>query len=282
MIQESHRLTKEQIQHFNVFGYVVRRNVFSPKEVARINQEFDRRLSVAQEETDPEIKRTSYSWYNHNPETPFTSSLIEDPRLYVPSEQLVGEDSVPINCGTKSEDSGIGWHPDRQDPNLYILKNLMYLQPTQADRGALRVIPGSHKNPMHRELLQIGLNLKPNQERSDFLEKSGIRGEEIPCYIFNSNPGDLIMFSEFLWHAAYSSFNDRRLCHFNFYRNPKTPEQIESMKKEVGKLNKTESEQTIEGLQYHPWWLKNPKNNPRRKRWISWLKDWGFVQTDSN
>ncbi len=282
MIQENYKLTEEQIQHFNVFGFVVRRNVFSPDEVAKINGEADRRLTSTQQETDSERKLNSYSWFNRNPETPFTSSLLEDPRIYVPSEQLVGDDSIPINSGTDSVDEGIDWHPDRQDHNMCILKNLMYLRPTNADRGALRVIPGSHKDPMHKELLSIGLNIKPGQKKSQYLEKSGLRGEDIPCYIFNSNPGDVITLNELLWHAAYGSYNDRRLCYFNFYRNPKTPEQIESMRKEVEKLAETNRTQGIGGLQYHPWWLKNPDNNPRRERWITWLKKWNFVESGDN
>lgn len=281
MIQENYKLTKEQIQHFNVFGFVVRRNVFSPEEIAKINEEADRRLASTQKETDSERKLNSYSWFNRNPETLFTASLLEDPRIYVPSEQLVGDDSIPINSGTGSTDEGIGWHPDRQDHHMCILKNLMYLHPTSTNRGALRVIPGSHKDPMHAELLRIGLNIKPGQKKSQYLEKSGLNGEDIPCYIFSSNPGDIITLNELLWHAAYNGYKDRRLCYFNFYGNPKTPAQTESMRKEVAKLAETDKTQKFGGLQYHSWWLENPNNNPRRKRWINWLKDWGFVESNA-
>ena len=275
MIQENYKLTKEQIQYFNVFGFVVRRNVFSPEEIAKINKEADQRLASIQKEPDSERKRNSYSWFNRNLETQFTASLLEDPRIYVPSEQLVGNDSIPINSGTISDNEGIGWHPDRQDPNMCILKNLMYLQPTYHDQGALRVIPGSHKNPLHKELLQMGLNKKTGQKKSHYLEKSGLRGEDIPCLVFNSNPGDIIMLDELLWHAAYGGYKDRRLCFFNFYRNPKSSDQINSMKKEVGKLTESKN---IGGLQYHPWWVENHKNSPRRERWIRWLKEWGFLE----
>ena len=281
MIQENYKLTKEQIQHFNVFGFVVRRNVFSPEEIAKINKEANRRLASTQKETDSERKLNSYSWFNRNLETQFTASLLEDPRIYVPSEQLVGNDSIPINSGTSSTDEGIGWHPDRQDHHICILKNLMYLHPTSTNRGALRVIPGSHKDPMHAKLLRIGLNIKPGQKKSQYLEKSGLNGKDIPCYIFSSNPGDIIILDELLWHAAYNGYKDRRLCYFNFYRNPKTPAQTESMKKEVAKLAETEKTQKFGGLQYHSWWLENPDNNPRRKRWINWLKDWGFVKSNA-
>ena len=51
------------------------------------------------------------------------------------------------------------------------------------------------------------------------------------------------------------------------------------MRKEVEKLAETNRTQKIGGLQYHPWWLENPHNNPRRKRWITWLKKWNFVES---
>ena len=153
----------------------------------------------------------------------------------------------------------------------------MYLQPTTADRGALRVIPGSHKNPLHEDLLRIGLRgFKEND--SQFLKKSGLCGADIPCYIFESNPGDIITFYEWTWHAAFGGYKDRRTCTFNFYRNPKETDEIAAMQLEV--KNYAEETRTLGtvGLQFHPTWLENPDHYPRRERWISWLKEWGFIQ----
>ena len=96
--------------------------------------------------------------------------------------------------------------------------NVMYLQPTTADRGALRVIPGSHKKPLHEDLLRIGVK-GFDEDDSQFLKRSGLSGEDIPCYIFESNPGDVITFNEWTWHAAFGGYQDRRTCTFNFYRN---------------------------------------------------------------
>ncbi len=265
MIQENYSLSEEQIQHYEVFGFLVRRNVFTAEEVARMNEEFDRRFATVLKETDPEGKRF-FNWTNLTEETPFIASLLNDPRIYLHSEQLIGEDSVFINSHSNSFPKGTGWHPDRIDHNMCAIRNVMYLQPTTADRGALRVIPGSHKNPLHEELLRIGLWVSKGKG-SPYLEKSGLSGEDIPCYIFESHPGDIITFNELTWHAAFGGYNDRRTCNFDFYRNPKTPDEIASMRLEAKK-----------GKQYHPWWLENPDNIPRRERWINWLKEWGFFE----
>ena len=157
----------------------------------------------------------------------------------------------------------------------------MYLQPTTADRGALRVIPGSHKNPLHKDLLRIGLRgFKEND--SQFLKKSGLCGADIPCYIFESNPGDIITFYEWTWHAAFGGFNDRRTCTFNFFRNPRSSEEKESMRKQVETIQENIKSLGTVGQQYHPWWLDNPEGSTRRARWINWLEEWSFVEAYNN
>ena len=281
MIQENYSLSEAQIQHFEVFGFLVRRNVFTVEEVAKMNTEFDRRLASILEETDPEENQALNNWTNRTPATPFIASLLEDPRIYLPAEQLVGEDSVPVHSNANSYGTNTNWHPDRTDHNIGAIKNVMYLQKTTADRGALRVIPGSHKNPLHDELLRIGLR-HIEGEKDKFLEASNLSGEDIPCYVFNSEPGDIITFNELTWHAAFGGYRDRRTCTFNFYRNPKAPEEIESMRKEVEHTSKSNGRFGTVGLQYHPWWLENPDHNPRRARWINWLKEWGFVDAYDN
>ena len=108
MIEEKHSLTDQQIEYFETFGLLVRRNVFSPEEMNKINQEFDRRLASIQKEADPDEERRFNNWANRNPESPYTASLLEDPRIYLPSEQLVGEDSVPVHSNAKQLS---GQHP---------------------------------------------------------------------------------------------------------------------------------------------------------------------------
>ena len=199
MIEENYRLTSEQVQLFETFGFLVRRNVFSPEEISKINKEFERRLITLKAEADPkEESPTNNNWPNRNPDTPYIASLLDDPRIYVPSEQLVGEDCVPVESNANSYRKSTHWHPDTEDLYLLRVKNVMYLQPTTGDRGALRVIPGSHKNPLHTDLLRIGLDRSFHKQVSGSgnLEEGDLIGEDIPSYIFSSQPGDLIMFNQ--------------------------------------------------------------------------------------
>ncbi len=284
MIEENYRLTDGQTRLFEIFGFLVRRNVFSPEEISKINKEFERRLSRLKAEADPnEESPTNNNWPNRNPDTPYIASLLDDPRIYVPSEQLVGEDCVPVESNANSYRKSTHWHPDTEDLYLLRVKNVLYLQPTTGDRGALRIIPGSHKNPLHTDLLRIGLDrsFQKQVSGSGNLEEGDLLGEDIPSYIFSSQPGDLIMFNQRTWHAAFGGYEDRRTCTYNFYQNPKSPEEKESLNNQIELLRSytSKGKKIIEkiGSQYHPWWLENPENNPRRERWIKWLDEWGFV-----
>ena len=277
MAENRFSLTDEQIQSFKTFGLLVRRNVFRPAELRKINEEFDRRLAALHVEADPKDGRLFDNWPNRNPESPYIASLIEDPRIYVPAEQLVGADSVPVHSNANSYRESTPWHTDINGRHLLIVKNVMYLQPTDSEHGALRLIPGSHRSPFHEKLFQIGLDGALGKESRDSKE-SGLRGQDIPSFVFSSTPGDLITFNTLVWHAAFGGFEDRRTCTFNFFGNPKTPEEKAAMHRQAETTQDSRRFLGTVGPQYHPWWLDNPENSPRRARWIKWLEEWGFVE----
>jgi len=279
LIQENHRLTKEQIRQFETFGFLVRRQVFNAEEMAGINDEFSRRRLTILAQLDPEEKENFRSWPIRNSELPFISSLPEDPRIYGPSEQLTGEDSVLFQSNCNSYGVDTNWHSDSKDRHLRLIKNVMYLQPTTTERGALRLIPGSHKSPLYDELVRIGLDLYVKDQGSYFLKDSEFSGSDIPCYIFSSSPGDIIIFNQNTWHAVYGTFEYRRTCTFNFIRNPKTDEEKEEFNAMAERAGyRSFKELPVEGPQCHPEWLANPEGSARRARWIKKLEKWGFVE----
>jgi ectoine hydroxylase-related dioxygenase (phytanoyl-CoA dioxygenase family) len=279
MIQENYILTEEQIQQFETFGFLVRRQVFNAEEVAEIDEEFSRRRLTILAQLNPEEKKNFRQWPIRNPELQFISSLLEDPRIYGPSEQLIGGDSVLFQSNCNSYGVDTDWHSDSKDRHLRLIKNVMYLQPTTAERGALRLIPGSHKSPLYDELVRIGLDLYVKDQGSYFLKDSEFSGTDIPCYIFSSQPGDVIILNQNTWHAAYGTFDYRRTCTFNFICNPKTAEEKAEFHVLAERArNRSFNEQPVEGPQCHPQWLANPEGNARRARWIKKLEEWGFVE----
>ena len=147
-------LTKQQVSHFNTFGFVILRQLLKPDELKTINAEVGLRLSSTKRFTSPDDEPAYMSWPNLGPETPFLASLPEDPRIYGTAEQLYGEDAVGLSCNAGSFVNETQWHPDADDFQLHGFKFALYLQPLQADDGALRFIPGSHRRPFHNEVHQ--------------------------------------------------------------------------------------------------------------------------------
>ncbi len=290
MIQENHSLTEQQIQHFETFGFLVRRQVFSQEEIDRINEEFDKYLTTTKDVFDKKKDLRGWDcrgswgrkWSNLIPETPYMASLLEDPRIYVSTEQLLGEDTVPVRSNANSFRHNTAWHMDSRQRHLCMLKNLVYLQPTTSDHGSLCLIPGSHKSPLFDELIRIGLGKSDNNE-SKFLKESGMRGEDIPCYIFCSQPGDVITFNQNTWHAAFGGYEDRRNCSFSFYSNPTTAKEEEDLHVLVEDAKTISPAMNSQNSPYyHPWWLANPEGSSKKARWINWLEKWGFIEAINN
>ena len=187
MIQDNHSLTEKEIQHFETFGFLVRRQVFSPEEIERINEEFEKHLVEMKEEYEQKEDRPWPNWSNLIPETPYIANLLEDPRICVPTEQLLGEDTAPVYSNANSMNKSTGWHPDMIHRHIRGLKNLIYLQPTNGDHGSLRLIPGSHMNPMFDELIRVGLKIT-DDNKPQFLKDSGMRVKIFPLIYFVRSP----------------------------------------------------------------------------------------------
>lgn len=196
-------LTKQQVNHFNTFGFLLVREAFLPDEMADITREAERLLQAAKPGNPdyPDYKAVT----QFMEEGRLLSHLPEDDRLYEAAGQLLGPGFV---WGGSEGNQGRGgnrvehsWHCDRIgeiDLNYRRLKMMIYLQPTRRDTGALRVIPGSHHPEHHRQLTALLSNdLEAAQNRF------GVPGAELPCQALEVDPGDLVMFDHYLFHAVY-------------------------------------------------------------------------------
>ena len=265
-------LTQSQIDFYHTFGFLQIHRYLGVDELAIINAEFDAGMVLAETIDIPRDDNKHLKWSNLGPESPFHSSLLEDSRFLGVAEQLYGEDVVAV-FGKNNRFSGnaTAWHPDVENVHFHGIKFLFYLQSIDGDSGALRVIPGSHQNPMHDALLAIKLR-GPD---SPYLEASGLNINNIPAHICKSDPGDVIAFDFRIWHAAWGGTTDRRMCALNYYKNPKTQEEEVAAKELAMISNKNESR--FKNPHFHPYWLENVEGNPRRQRWIEWLHHYNYL-----
>jgi len=190
----------------------------------------------------------------------------DDPRLLSKVEQILGPGFEGSFNGRSNNDGNVyvgstmwhadmGWDPKiptgRLDPlrkaaaegtandnaNLHMfpsIKVAFYLEPVTAESGALRVVPASHRSPLHEACwsLHSGIPARVSDEGSarqaaeltrmagdatsvltdPSANAFGVRPEEVPHQCVESSPGDAIFFSHQLWHAAFGGGVRHMFC----------------------------------------------------------------------
>jgi len=121
--------------------------------------------------------------------SPFIAALADDPRFADVSEQLLG---IAVDGNYMVGDTG--WHPDALSLDYSGVKFCIYPDPLNAQNGALRVIPGSHREPLHSAI------------ENDPQAAYDLRPEQMPAHVFASEPGDVLVFNIGLWHAAFGGW----------------------------------------------------------------------------
>jgi len=84
-----------------------------------------------------------------------------------------------------------------------------YLEPLEPEIGALRVIPGSHRPELGSTLRELGA--------------SGMTASALPGYALSTEPGDVIVFDEHLFHASLGG-SVRKQWRVDFVRDPVGPD----------------------------------------------------------
>lgn len=268
-----------QIKEFETFGFLVLRSLFSPPELERINDEYEHgRARMVAAGLQPVGVRGQLNWSNLRPDAPFLNSLPEDERLAGVAEQLLGQDAFMVHCNSNQYlGSATEWHPDARFPEFRALKFALYLQPLEADTGALRLIPGSHLPSFSAQLdsLQLyGVNIG---EDHSYLRRANKTVRDVPSYVCATAPGDMIAFDLRLWHAS-SGGRARRLITSDFHASPKSEsERTAELKfrdahRDSMKIFKSPQPQ------YTAHWLDNPERSARRSRWIAALEELGYLR----
>ena len=257
-------LTEQQVRHFETFGFVVMRQVFTAAELETLNGEFIRELEAAYGHAPFDGSKRHWKMML-GPDTPFFAGLPEDERFCVVAEQLYGEDVIAIGSDANRYVGDTRWHPDTGSIHQYGVKFAYYLQPVGSESGALRLIPGSHREPLHGTLREKMAEMDLDIDR-------------VPAHVCTAEPGDVVAFDLRCWHASCGGGEDRRMCTLVYYNNPKNAEEEQTTAAQiVGNINVLESFGLPKQPFYHPHWWSNPDDNPRRRRWIERLEELGYV-----
>ena len=174
-------LTAEQIAHFETFGFVIRRRCFSAVEMEEISDAFDEVLTEDRKGR-PFDGKARQAVMGFIEKRPLLSALVEDDRVYEPLEQLLGPGFTWIGSDGNLYVGDTGWHPDGSVLDYGRIKVALYLDRVTKDTGCLRVIPGSHRLPLHDALDPL------RQQRRDPDHKGVWLGRPRHPKVFRSSP----------------------------------------------------------------------------------------------
>ncbi len=216
-----------QQSHFEAFGFLVFRKQFSPAAMEMLAAVFDRNMATYQSgPRHVEEWECVVDYALANPD--LCEQFLGDDLIQGALAALLGPDFVWYGASCNWFGTG-KWHPDQHGYERGSIKILIYLDPLRADSGSLRLIPGSHRPPLH-EILEP--HQPPNEDSEDGM--FGMRGVDLPAFDFESDPGDAILFSKALWHGAFDMRRSRdgeaslrRMVSFSFGPNRQTPELLE-------------------------------------------------------
>ena len=253
------QLTQQQVAFFEVFGYLVLPRLFSDSEIVEMSEDFDKTALDDRGGADFDADRRqnislteTKGWHNIE---------VRD-QLFFPLRQLFGSSDF-VSIGKPGGGLYVGdtdWHPDCAFVGTQKrIKGAIYLDTVTKDTGCLRIVPGSHKNPLHDQLqpLRMGRikkslddgslmsNIAPAGEKGrleleQWQKYSGINMEDgttiygvdsldIPAANMESKPGDVVFFDQHCFHAAFGGKDGRRMVAMSWASNPTEPGHVEGV-----------------------------------------------------
>ncbi|MCY3903447.1 MAG: phytanoyl-CoA dioxygenase family protein [Caldilineaceae bacterium] len=262
-------LNEQQLDHFDTFGFVVLRRVFGADELATIEAEYEDGLNAAYAHLP--FDGSKRHWTNTlGPDTPYMASMLEDARFLETAQQLFGADVIGMGADANRYVGHTRWHPDHYtDPtkDTYGIKFAYYLDPVGAKSGALRVVPGSHREPYHSN---VGATIRG----------AGLDIPDVPSYVCESLPGDVVAFDLRLWHASWGGSDGRRMCTFVYYNNPKgKAEEDAARNRAANSIRATAQYDRPDDPLYPLQWLENRGGSELRQQWIDRLGELGFLDS---
>ncbi len=272
-------LTPEQKNFYDAFGFLHLRQRFSPSEMAQITRAFEEVLQENLPGGRPFAGDKRHSVLGCIERRPTLSGLVEDDRIHGVLEGLLGPDFVWITSDGNYYVGDTSWHPDMKRWNpayaitatYHVVKVAFYLDPVGRDTGCLRVIPGSHRDPLHTALAPM-----MEHRRVPPVFPFGVAGPEIPACPLESEPGDVVLIHEGLWHAAYGGSNRRRMFTLNCAEKAVEPAHVA--------LHRHLYESHFQFQQAHPLGPRGvflPEflsgGGPRRQAMVRQVVEWGFV-----
>ena len=254
-------LTPGQIAHFETFGFLVQRQLFTPDETAAIKREATENFQEDREGRPfGGEERYIQPFFERKP---FLSSLPADDRIYSLGEQLMGPDFMLIATEGNLHVGPTPWHGgvENNEGTLPSIKIGIYPDRLTKETGCLRVVPGSHlvASPDLYEPLRKGNSIPDHRP-------FGMAPEDVPCVPLETWPGDAVVFLESMLHSSFGGKPGRQQLAIDFFANPTTDEQVRELIDSYNRAN----------MSFRPAESYVNSDNPRIRGMVSRMVELGF------
>ena len=211
MADQSFRLTEYQINFFDVFGYLSFPGLVADR-IEEIQQEFENVWAErgGGHDGNPHAGNARSCIVPFIDQSEVLCTLLDDYRILAIAKTVLGDDFNYMGSDGNFYVGDTGWHSDGAhgpDDPMHI-KIAFYLDTLTGDTGSLRVIPGSHRLGDHYADALSG-QIRQSQDLW------GIDGRDVPATIFNTQPGDVVVFNHNCKHAAFGGGGRRRMFTMN-------------------------------------------------------------------
>ena len=157
---------------------------------------------------------------------PGLCALLDHPGLLAAVGNLIGPDFNYVSSDGNCYSGDTTWHLDSAYRSNAYLKVAFYLDPLTRDTGALRVMPGSHRDGALDNWVETDLRAAP--------AVYGCEQRDLPAVALESQPGDVLIFNHRLRHASFGGGPRRRMFTMNLGRRAVTPQEIDDFITYIG------------------------------------------------
>ena len=230
-------ITAEQKAFFHTFGFLMLGQMFSISEMKQLRVytiDVIRRMAGDDAFSSDEGYHLMPFMERHAQLT----ALVDDDRIHDIPETLLGPDFI-LNCTDAHIRRGDTlWHgrdPSKEAPDAASLDGArvcIYFDPLDKQNGCLRVIPGSHRRPFADFLAPLRCQYDNPSDKA-----FGLAADEIPSVALQTEPGDVLVFTESVYHGSFGSQTGRLQITAQFLANPTTAAQIRELKKASEQYN---------------------------------------------
>jgi len=205
------------VAHYRAFGFVVLRQCF---DAALLSDEVDDTLAHGLRSVPEHLSAEASINFRYVPtmseRTPVSLSLLD--RFAEPAAALLGTPVLPVRAKAVQYKGAAGWHRD-STLDVASIGFACYLEPLTAATGALQVLPASH-HPSVAEAVDKVL---------------AVGATELPGYAAETEPGDVVVFDEHLFHGSRGG-GVRRQWRVDYVSRPKTTRADELIRRYFAEL----------------------------------------------